>query len=687
MKKYRFEKIIKIIFAAVIITVSAVSVLSPSLYALSVNAESDVAGKTGRVKPGEYNVRIRTAPDTSDNSNVITKVSDGFTFTILDKVYTSDTYYWYKIEFYYDNSVKTGYITGEYTEVVNDGDEDYDPDGDFEAYLDKQGFPEDYRESLRALHKKYPEWIFVADHTGYDWEVVLENEMKTGRSLIPGSSISSWKSMQESCFDWESCEWFTWDSGSWVQASGEMIEYAMDPRNFLNESNIFMFENLSYNSSIHKESGVNNVISGSFMENLDHDLNYNGKKYSYASGLVYAGSISGVSPFHLATRIIQEQGYNGKGASISGTVDGYEGYYNYYNQGAVKSGDISATVNGMIYASKEDSATYRPWNSRMKSIIGGSVYIGSKYINRGQYTIYYQKFDLVSPYWHQYMTNILAPRSESVTASKAYSDETKKNTSLTFTIPVYDNMPESRCEAPTKDGCPNNKLSSLSVENYSITPSFDMDTTEYSIIVESDVTKININVAAICGDAQITGDGERNLDLGENVIEIEVAAENGDVRTYTLRAERKPGGITETGYMKTDYDIDENNKYISGIGVGNAAADILSDITLLNGASAKITDADGKEYKGIAGTGKQLRIYDSKNKLVETYTIVIYGDCNGDGYIDLFDIVVTKNHVLDKKKLSGVYFTGGDSNKDGKVDLFDIVMVKNHILGKKYIKQ
>ena len=30
----------------------------------------------------------------------------------------------------------------------------------------------------------------------------------------------------------------------------------------------------------------------------------------------------------------------------------------------------------------------------MKSVIGGAIYIGSRYINRGQNTIYYEKFDM-----------------------------------------------------------------------------------------------------------------------------------------------------------------------------------------------------------------------------------------------------------------------------------------------------
>ena len=89
-------------------------------------------------------------------------------------------------------------------------------------------------------------------------------------------------------------------------------------------------------------------------------------------------------------------------------MSGYEGYYNYYNQGAYKTATASAVVNGLKYAAKTDAATLRPWNTRMKSVIGGAIYIGSRYINRGQNTIYYEKFDMVTPYTHQYMTNVLA---------------------------------------------------------------------------------------------------------------------------------------------------------------------------------------------------------------------------------------------------------------------------------------
>ena len=46
-----------------------------------------------------------------------------------------------------------------------------------------------------------------------------------------------------------------------------------------------MFESLAYDSSLQNESGVEQIISGTFMENSDHDLNFEENNYTYASGL------------------------------------------------------------------------------------------------------------------------------------------------------------------------------------------------------------------------------------------------------------------------------------------------------------------------------------------------------------------------------------------------------------------
>lgn len=94
---------------------------------------------------------------------------------------------------------------------------------------------------------------------------------------------------------------------------------------------------------------------------------------------------------------------------------------------------------------KEDSYG-RPWNTPAKAIIGGTKVIAKNYIAVGQFTSYLKKFQ-VNPnasaglYSHQYMTNIRAPWREARTSYKAYSPFLNE-ISFTFTIPVFNNMPD-----------------------------------------------------------------------------------------------------------------------------------------------------------------------------------------------------------------------------------------------------
>ena len=657
---------------------------------LNTKAEESIG--QGHVNYDVTGLRIRKGPTT--NSSIITTVSGGFKFDIYEETTDDDGDTWYGIGFYLNGSYERGYIYGGYITV--DKRNDYKPDADFEEYLDSQGFPDSYKDGLRQLHAQYPNWVFVADHNGRDWDTMVNAQNVIGRSLIYSSADASWKSTAAGCYNWETGEYTILDSGGWVQASEGLIKYALDPRNFLNDTYIFMFESLSYDSSVHNTEGVRNIISGTFMENSSHDLD----GYDYASLLMYAGEVSKVSPYHLATRILQEQGNTGYGSCISGNVAGYRGYYNYYNQGAVKNGNISAVVNGMIYASYSDSDSLRPWNTRMKSIVGGAKMIGSSYINRGQSTIYYEKFDVVSssPYWHQYMTNVMAPRSESQKAANAYSDSTKYNTGLVFTIPVYDNMPQETCTAPDGDGDPGNLLSDMYVDGHSITPSFKKYTQDYSLIVDNNVDRININASAISGSSWVDGAGEHRLNVGENNIEVTVHAENGSDRTYYLTVVRKepsenpnppsPDPAPENPSFDTGYNLDSDNMYISGVKAGDNAGTVLGNVRTQN-ATAYICNRNG-DRKGdgdIIATGDRLVINDNSGNEYTSYTFVVYGDINGDGEIDLIDIVKIKRHILELSQLKGEFLRAADINRDGEIDLIDIVAVKRHILGMKEITQ
>ncbi len=471
-KSKNISDLLKTVGVTVALSTSAIAVI-PYVYDNSLNIVQ-ASSYTGTVTGvDEGGLRVRSSATTENTSNIITKVYEGDTFDVLDTVYNGSMK-WYKIGFYYNGQYTNGYVAADYVTVKentssddnsdnnnnsgnnnsgnnSDNNNDYDYSEDFETMLNEQGFPESYKDGLRQIHSQYPNWIFTAEHIDRDWDDIIANENVLGRSLVYGYAKDSWKSKAEGAYNSATGEYTVFDSGGWVQASSELVEYAIDPRNFLNATNVFMFEDLAFSGKIQTEEGVQNVIAGTFMENSTHTLNFDGMDFNYASGLFYAGSVTGVSPYHLATRIIQEQGNSGQGLSISGTYAGYEGLFNYYNQGAYKSGSISAVENGLIYASKNDPSTYRAWNTRMKSIIGGAKILGANYINRGQNTLYYEKFDMITPYSHQYMTFILAPRQESVTASKAYSDSVKQSTALRFLIPVYNNMPDTACPPPDDD--------------------------------------------------------------------------------------------------------------------------------------------------------------------------------------------------------------------------------------------
>ena len=76
------------------------------------------------------------------------------------------------------------------------------------------------------------------------------------------------------------------------------------------------------------------------------------------------------------------------------------------------------------------------------------------------------------------MTNVEGAAGEGAKLARAYTDAMKKQ-ALVFKIPVFNNMPETACAKPTVNGSPNNKLSGITIDGYSLTPTFSKDTEKY----------------------------------------------------------------------------------------------------------------------------------------------------------------------------------------------------------------
>lgn len=466
-------------------------------------------------------------------------VSYGDSLTILSETTDSSGAKWYKISC----GNVTGYVSAAYVQLTSSGSQG-SSDADFESYMTKQGFPESYKPYLRTLHEQHPKWIFTAQKLGVDWNTALKEECVVGRNLVHSSALASWKSMEKGAYDFNGGYWYGLD-GSWVAASKEIIMYYMDPRNFLNDTYIFMFENQSYDPSYQTESGVKTILADTFMSG-SYTCPDTKKKYTYSQTFMDAAKKSGVSPYHLASRCRNEQGVNGAPQSL-GTVKGYENYFNFFDIQAYATSTMTAAEMGCKYAKTTNPTYLLPWTNQYKSIVGGSIFLGTGYITKDQDTLYLQKFDMVDGgnglYYHQYMTCVFGQANEAISLKNAYSQDIL-NSAMEFKIPVYNNMPDKLCPKPTSSGDNNNYLKSLSVSGTSISPKFDKFTASYTAKVNAEVSSVTVNANPLGKSAKVSGKGKVSLKTGENTVKVTCTAASGVKRTYTIKITRKAASQT-----------------------------------------------------------------------------------------------------------------------------------------------
>ena len=332
---------------------------------------------------------------------------------------------------------------------------------------------------------------------------------------------------------------------------------------------------------------------------------------TYVDIIMKAAAQTGVNPYVLGAMILQEQG-TGKSGSISGKTAGYEGYYNFFNVGAFASGSMSAITRGLWYASQSGSYG-RPWNSIEKSIIGGATYYSENFLKNGQDTFYLKKFNVQGSnlYKHQYMTNVEGAAGEGAKLARAYTDAMKKQ-ALVFKIPVFNNMPETACAKPTVNGSPNNKLSGITIDGYSLTPTFSKDTEKYDLVVDSSVSSVNIRATAIDSKATVSGAGTISLGSGTTIVKIVVKAENGDTRTYQVSI-AKGNGNGSTTVVSPSTGSSAGSQSGSTVGPGGSTGTSSSGSTSgsssgTSGPGSSTSGTQSSYPEGASGSGKLVTI-------------------------------------------------------------------------------
>ena len=309
-------------------------------------------------------------------------------------------------------------------------------------------FPDSYRSGIWLLHNLQPGYQFIPYETGISWTELLAAEDNKDRSLTDGTYP-----------EWVKEDSPVYDGTTWRAAKNEVVSYFLDPRNFLDPVYVFQFEKLSFNPAVHTIEGVRAMVKGSFLASADPD---------YAAILLSAGQEAGISPYFLASRILQEMGRDGKSLLSSGTLPGYEGYFNFYNIGSTPDPDVEngALINGAKYAmwgadastkvlTDEEKALLLPWTSPELAIRGGALWIASRYVDLSQDTLYFQKFDVINNedglYQHQYAQNISMAYSEGARYHEAYLSQNMLGSAFVFSIPVYLDMPAEYGTLPAEN--------------------------------------------------------------------------------------------------------------------------------------------------------------------------------------------------------------------------------------------
>lgn len=783
MRKYKKAGRMAALLASVLVIDSFVGPISPYIdtYAYT-NKSATVNAST---------LNVRSGPGTS--YSIVTKLTNGAAVTVVNEKNGSDGALWYEIRFNNSNGqTVSGYVTKSYLKFAAV----YTSSADFESRLSAQGFPESYKARLRALHAQYPNWVFTAQKTNIDWNTAVKEESLVGKTLVHTNSMSSWKSTETGAYDWNNSTWVGFDGSSWVTASEDIVKYYMDPRNFLDETNVFQFLTHTYDSNKHTMEGLNTMVKGTFLSGgtVNTDTSQSGGTTStesgtstnsgnssgpganvgpggktetqgsssgnvsqesphasitpnhayvlmdygpgasltgpsasapstgtttgsgaYTSMIMNAATQSGVNPYVLAAMIIQEQGSAGTGKSISGTESGYAGFYNFFNIEAYQSGNMTAVQRGLWWASQAGNYE-RPWNSPEKSILGGALYYGNNYVKVGQDTFYLKKFNVqgANLYKHQYMTNVQGAASEAAVYSKAYNNDMKQ-TALEFKIPVYNNMPENPCSQPTGDGNPNNKLSGLSVDGFVMTPSFDRDTKEYNLIVDSGVTSIKVNASALYSASNVSGTGTIALQNGNNDIKVSVTAQNGNVREYILHVVRQANGPTYNSGSSTPSNPGSTGGNSSsgsssssggssssgsrGPGVSNPSSETNagtpggSNITIAPEGSSNITvqastgapQGPGSPAQTQAQTQAETQPAQTQPAQTQSTSASTNskgsGDVNGDGKVNSLDVLKLQRYLLGLEHLSDAGKAAADLNGDGKVNSQDLLLLQKKVLG------
>lgn len=532
--------------------------------------------------------------------------------------------------------------------------------------LDDNIYP-GYKNLIKDMQAKHSNYTFLLYYTGLDWNEVLTAEYQGhGRSPKNLFQIGNKYNGMWVC---PVCGTAKYDNGTWCCSSLEALSYMMDPRNSINDSDVFQFKDLEGSDVTYND--IARVVSGygSFINNSEA-----------IQAIVDASATYNINGYFLVAKIINEHGKNG---SILSNGQGYNGQfvgvYNYFNIGSTGNGAANIIRNGLTYAQNHG------WTSIRASIFGGTEVVKNSYMDTySQNTFYYQKFNVSGRSTlasHQYQQNIMAAQSQG-SSLKAYYSGSATPKEFVFIIPLYKNMPKVAAVRPdvTKPNTityENGVIKNIST-SLTIRAAGRKSGIAIGKLVNDEAVKIikraNAPVDGYFWDTIISSDGVYGY-AARNPGGQDCIISTGSGGSSSGSAEDKP--IPEPDPKPDDKPADtiEGNAKINGSNF-EMLPNVNYDTIKKSYENAIIKDRSGNEVKsGNLGTGYKVTINET------TYTIVKKGDVNGDTSISILDAVAMLNAVKGTKVLENEYKAAAMVKNNDNFNITDVVLLLNYIKG------
>jgi len=563
-----------------------------------------------------------------------------------------------------------------------------------------ESFPEEYKTVLEQIQKLHPNWTFEAYYTGIPWNTVVLNETAShGRNRVITSSDLCWKctcgnvasgyacasegivkyyldsrnflnevnifqfleiSYNEKIHNVEGIKsavkgtfldseiTYTVIEKKEVEVEKEIVVNSEENNENIQENNIITTENTDVVNTVEENVIVDTTKTSEIKTEIVKEIQEVEVEYTkhYAEIILEAAKQSNMSPYSIVTKIIQEVGTKGS-SSVSGTYEGYTGYYNFYNLGAYDTGN--AIANGLRYARDKG------WNNQYKAIIEGAKEIANSYTNAGQNTAYFYKWDVVGTkilesgssqnvsssnmFWHQYMTNVQDPTSQSKSLYNTYAKNGVLDKALNFIIPIYENMPKEFISKP----------SGLTTE-------------------DGDLYYVNCTDGLAVRQKPTTA-GERLLSLSKNTIVAMLERECAEADGYKWDKVKLANGVT--GYIASKYLTLKEASTKQEYKYEETETENIIIMTL----GITLEKIEGGTAVGEIKTGAKMNINGKE------YTAVVLGDTNGDGRVNSTDALEILKHSAGLNELTNINLKAADINGNGKINSSVALDILKHSAG------